>query len=407
MSDQTQDQLRATAVAALEAIEAAHSGRIREETSINLSENDSDSSPAIRITSSTERFFDNDHLVAALVTESADEQGGKVILEERLFAAEGLLYHRTFHAAMPPTAAESEGEGPDPSDDTADESAALWTVIGPDLLGHRAVGLFGPLDYSWIKDTLRDPAANWHIDEIDESVTRLVMASGDEQGEIESKTSLWLENGVLFRLGTSLIMRGPDTQNRTDTSFWRMGKTVLVKRPRGEECHLTIPPLRTSVASLDLDYSARALVFELDGIEQAPEFTWYPGDEPFIPLSQGDQIRVVGEISGADFELWRAETLDGRLIIDQHPGEEIASVDRVVKLREVRSVDEPVNLQFKDEVEGYCWVPQARLAQNGVFVGTTVIVRSYRTHEGAAIARVETESGGVLFDYLVNTGLFV
>jgi hypothetical protein len=252
----TEAELRALAIAAIEKIEGARSGRVRSEISGRSVADPSDSVGAI-----FDRTFDYDRQAIAATKESSSGLS-HYLSEIRDFPAEDLHYFRVSGTDDNGDPIGSEDGFEAEPDNTVDSEVDRWSVMSFEQFGVQAAGMIPPEDYAWAKALLSEPTQK-----------ALVIEESSERATIELRTRLdhlaaypsfgeefmsdytpdtpvlvrlVLDHGSLANLTVVFEAEKDGLIFQMGFHFWRIGEPVVIEKPAppnaGRWYRRSIPP---------------------------------------------------------------------------------------------------------------------------------------------------------------------
>jgi len=444
-------QLRSQALAALEKLETARTGRVRMEVLARRAADDPQA-PGLYPMNVSDMSFDREHGSSAIISESSDGTGSGFTTEMRAFLPEDTVYSRTFmtSAVIEELSLGSNREegAPEDAENAEDAKAALWSVFSLEQFGQNVQDLTKPPDQDWLKARLADPASLVDSIETSNEQTSFALHLRKDQLPVALAT-LTAKYRDSEPIGLRLTLRGEDmtslSLNLPSSSedlavaeirynYWRMGLPVKIEAPAPQERLPRSLPIHTAIESLHLGSSDRYLSFDWGGAKRIDDVVWtdtFEDEKPYVPLAAGDQVRIWGStrpLYRNKQEFWaqrRAKSnchliavfsLDGRKIVDHRLPEEAEVstwrrrhyerttdiTDQIVTLAAVRSESEYVEVRLKDEIaglsEGDFSIPRENVIASGLAKGTPVVVYPYPTSGMVFISRVELEDGTVVYD---------
>jgi hypothetical protein len=449
----TEAQARTAALAGLNKIKNARSGRVHSEALMRPDAHLHQAS--FELTSISDAVFNLDQPATMVVLEvsnnivlAAEEKTGSSheINETRSFPSEGLTYQRLILGVSRTDDTGSIAESTDVVFDNTDEAEPVrWTVLTREVLGLKtqdpgpALNIFA---YPELEVLLADPGQKAVVSHNDtgQTLLDLPVKAGQIAAFLKMLQIIEYPGGMSFTvrlvIGTqgldclSLIVPYSALDSYLDlidsvvVRFWRMGEAITIKKPDPEECFPPVSPVSTVIEACDLESSERYISFELDGRQCTDHLYWRPdSDRSYVPLAAGDKLRITGsrrpffkdkQNKAITFNLWAAwRADDGQLIQDFRKDESRGDsprvvayyqritdvIDQVVTLTNVQVIEEPVRVQFEDALVGeldsddYLVVDRSVLATAGVEVGTAVTLHGRNTPLGTLIYRMELADG--------------
>jgi len=444
-------EARAMALAALDDLKHARSGRVR--SRVVMRPESKLGRRHFDLASSSDAVVNLDQPASMVTSEIAADtkaadgetsESRRQVTETRVFPAEEQIYSRL---TMSLSRADGGGSADETTqvlfDNTNEVESARWSVLSREVVGPNIVfDLASVFAYPELEVLLADPgqevavsharAGQTLIDLPTEGrrIPKLLDAMQISEYAPMTPFTVRLVFGpqglaeLALLLSYSAMSSYLDLLDSVVVTFWRIGEGVTVPKPEPDECFPPVPPVLTAIAACDTKSSERYVSFYLDGRQYTDRIYWdADDDQPYVPLAAGDQLRITGSHrpyfrykanKAITFNLWAAWKTDDDALIqdfrrddssDAHPRslayyKRVTDVvDQVVTLTDVQSIEEKMRVEFEDPLVGesddddYLMVDCSALIAAGAEVGTPVTLYGYNMPIGTLISRMELANG--------------